>query len=52
MYSKIITLLQADEFMGVSHEVDLAKGHKEALHTVKETFKQIKRSYHGRKYKV
>jgi hypothetical protein len=48
MYTKIIKLLQAHEFLGVSKKVDIAKGHKEAIHTFKEFKKQVKRSYHGR----
>lgn len=52
MYTKIIKLLQAHEFMGVSKVVDIAKGHKEAIHTFKEFKKQIRRSYNGRTNKV
>jgi hypothetical protein len=52
MYTKIIKLLQAHEFMGVSKVVDIAKGHKEAIQTFKEFKNQIKRSYHGRTNKV
>lgn len=43
MIAETIRLLQANEFYGVSENVEIAKGKYEKIYTFKEAFKKIKR---------
>lgn len=49
MITNLIDLLQSEEYYGVSHNIDIAKGMYEYPWTWKEGWKVIKRKYYGRK---
>ena len=43
MITEIIQLLKTDEFFGVSHEVEIAKGKRQLMTSFRQLFYQIKR---------
>lgn len=50
--SQIIELLQTHEFLGVSQEVEIAKGKNARVKSLKRFFNQIKRYRHARKNNI
>ena len=52
MYTSIIKLLKANEYHGVSFNIERAKGHHEIPSGWKDFFKQFKRIINGKRYKL
>ena len=50
--TEIIELLQTDNFMGVSQEVEIAKGKHSRIRSFQQAVNQIRRYAHGRKNKI
>lgn len=49
MISQVLNILVADEFYGVSDNIEIAKGKYEIIHTWKDVWYKLKRHYyHGR----
>ena len=48
MLEQIIELLNADDWYGVSEEVDIAKGKYKGVKDMKELKKTLKRAYYGK----
>ena len=51
MISAVIQLLQMEEYLGVSEEIDIAKGRYELVGTWGKWMKKTKREWYSRKYK-
>lgn len=49
MIKNIIDLLAMDDYYGVSHEIDIAKGKYKTPTTFKEFWRMVKRYYYGKK---
>jgi len=50
--TEIIELLQTNEFLGVSQEVEIAKGKNARVRSLKHFFNQIKRYRYARKNNI
>jgi hypothetical protein len=48
MIGKIIELLNASDWYGVSENIDIAKGKYKAISNMEEAKQQIKRLYYGK----
>jgi len=47
MISQVLNILAADDFYGVSDNIEIAKGKYEIVHTWKNAWYKIKRHYYG-----
>lgn len=49
MIKQILDMLNADDWYGVSENIDIAKGKYKGVKNVKETKNQVKRIYYGKR---
>ncbi len=49
MLKQILDLLNADDWYGVSENIDIAKGKYKGVSNMKELNKTIKRAYYGKR---